>query len=98
MNSPTEGSSDPVFEPDLEATYSIEFVVEQTGLSDATITLYKEEGLIAISNTFNDETLHKLQRIEHLRQRYEVNVAGLKLMLDLLDEVEQLRRGIRSRR
>jgi hypothetical protein len=40
---------------------------------------------------FDAETLRRLRRIEHLRSTCGVNDAGLKLMLDLLHEVECLR-------
>jgi hypothetical protein len=41
---------------------------------------------------FDDESLRSLRRIEHLRATCAVNDAGLKLILDLLREVERLRR------
>ncbi len=90
----------PLFEPDPEARYTLEIVAEITGVSSQTILYYQEQGLIAPSAAlhFNDDTLRSLRRIEHLRTHYELNQSALKLMLKLLDEVEQLRADLRSRR
>ena len=104
--SATDDSHDlPVFEPNLEATYSLEVIAELSGISSQTIVEYREHGLISpVAETmpggfqFDEETLRTLRSIEQLRSTCEMNIAGLKLMLDLMDEVEQLRDDLRSRR
>ena len=95
----------PVYEPDPDAVYALEIIVELTGLPAATILQYKQHGLVAPvaargpgARQFDEEALRTLRRIEHLRARYEMNLRGLKLMLDLLEEVERLRAHLRSRR
>ncbi len=91
----------PLYEPDEEATYHLEILAQLTGISSSTILHYQENGLIrprVASGEYDDETLHTLRRIEHLRTNCETNLSGLKLILDLLDQVEQLQLSLRARR
>lgn len=106
--SSTDDTSDsdlPVFETDPEAAYSLEMIAELSGVASQTILQYRERGLISpVAGTspegiqFDQETLRTLRRIEHLRTTCEMNMTGLKIILDLMDEVEQLREDLRSRR
>ena len=95
----------PVFELNVEATYSLDVIAELSGVSAQTILQYSERGLISpVAETgsqgfqFDEETLRTLRRIEQLSTSCEMNMEGLKLMLELMDEVEQLREDLRSRR
>lgn len=77
-------------------TYTLEILSETTGVSTQTIVTYQEHGIIRPQ--FDDDTVRALRRIEHLRETYEMNFSGLKRLTQLLDEVEQLRQELRSRR
>jgi hypothetical protein len=44
---------------------------------------------------FTEETIHTVRRIEHLRTVLGIDLALLKSMFDLLDEVECLRTELR---
>ncbi len=77
-------------------TYTLEILSKTTGVSTQTIVQYQEYGII--HSDFDDDTVRSLRRIEHLRETYELNLGGLKLLSQLLDEVEQLRQELRSRR
>lgn len=79
--------------------YTLEIVAEITGVESRTILLYQEQGLISPPDDgdFDDETVRTLRRIEHLRRTCEANLAGLKLILALTDEVERLRSAVRTR-
>ncbi len=92
----------PLYEPDPDATYTLEMVATETGISIQVILQYQEHGLIAPVPTappgqahYDDEALRTLQRIEHLRATCNPNLAGLKLMIELMDEVERLRADLR---
>lgn len=107
MNTPSENDSPglPLIEPDTDATYTLDVIASLTGVTSQTILHYQEQGLIspvAGSETeagqFDAEALRTLRRIEHLRTTCAVNESGLKLILELMDEVEQLRTEARSRR
>jgi len=77
-------------------TYTLDILAEITGVSTQTIVQYQEHGLI--HPEFDDETVRALRRIEHLRETCELNLAGLKLLTSLLEEVEQLRAELRTLR
>ncbi|MDP1589740.1 MAG: chaperone modulator CbpM [Prosthecobacter sp.] len=80
----------------MNETYTLQVLAEITGVSTQTIVQYQEHGLIRPE--FDDETIRALRRIEHLRESCEMNLAGLKLLTSLLEEVEQLREELRARR
>lgn len=81
--------------PDDETVYTLEVIARISGVDAETILHYQEQGFIRplpeSANQFDDEALRTLRRIEHLRETCGVNEAGLRLILDLLDEVERLR-------
>lgn len=77
-------------------TYTLEILAETTGVSAQTILQYLEHGIIRPGYT--DETVRTLRRIEALRESCEMNLAGLKLLAQLLDEVEELRHELRTLR
>ncbi len=88
----------PLYDPDEHGTYSLEIVAKITGVSSQTIILYQENGLLPSSVELDDEAVHTLRRIEHLRQTCEANLSGLKLILDLMDQIERLQIQLRTRR
>ena len=105
MSPPTEPKSDlPLYEPTEDATYSLEIAARLVGVKTETIMHYKEQGLVRISShdsdapLLDDEAIRTLRRIEHLRETCGVNETGLHLILELMDELEQLRNHLRSRR
>jgi DNA-binding transcriptional MerR regulator len=90
----------PLYEPDANAIYHLEIVAKLTGISSETIIYYREIGLIqACGNPdeFDVETLNKLGRIEHFRSAFETNLVGVKLILDLMDQVDRLKQELRIR-
>jgi DNA-binding transcriptional MerR regulator len=100
MNSePTPPSPDlPVYEAETDTRYSIEVIAELAGVNSQTVLHYQEQGFIRPSTrdsddaaVFDVECLRQLRRIAHLRTTCEMNDAGLKLMLDLMHEIECLR-------
>ena len=80
----------PIYEPDDQASYTLDVVAHITGIHTDTILHYQESGLIG-SDPFDDETVRKLRRIEHLQSTCGVNEAGLRLILGLMEEVERLK-------
>ncbi len=95
----------PVIDLDPDAMYSLEVIADLTGVASQTILLYQEQGLLATvpsgpqqTRGFDDEALRTLRRIEYLRSTYGMNLSGIKLMLDLMNEVERLQHDLRLRR
>lgn len=104
---PTDDSSGlALYEPDTETLYSLEATSDLSGVSQRMILVYYKHGLVAPATEdpeaegwhFTEEALHTLRRIEQIRATYGANVSGLKLILDLMDEVERLRADLRFRR
>jgi DNA-binding transcriptional MerR regulator len=87
----------PLYEPDEQAAYTLDVVAQITGISSQTIIRYQEQGLLP-AGSLNDETVRILRRIHHLQGDLGFNEAGLRLILNLMDEVERLRSELRARR
>ncbi|MFZ9937580.1 MAG: MerR family transcriptional regulator [Luteolibacter sp.] len=81
-------------EPD--AGYSLEVFARISGVAEETIVRYRECGFIQPvqggGERYDDEALRTVRRIEHLRETCGVNDAGVRLILELLEEIERLRR------
>ena len=90
----------PIYEPEPDATYQLDIVAQLTGISSETILRYQEIGLIRPrqdSREFDEEVIRKLRRIEHLRSTFELDLSVIKLVSDLLDQVESLQNELRAR-
>jgi len=94
----------PIYGEEPDARYSIEVIAELAGVNPRTVLHYQARGFIrpvsrdaTDAALFDAECLRQLRRIEHLRATCETNDAGLKLILDLLHEVECLREERRQR-
>lgn len=90
-------------DPDLY--YTLEIIAELAGIDATTVVRYHEQGFLqpvrpaaGSDLLFDTESLRQLRRMEHLRATCGVNEAGLKLLLSLLQEVEQLREERRQMR
>lgn len=93
---PSSDKDLPLYDAGEQTTYSIDIVAELTGISSQTIVRYQEQGFIHAKD-LDDEAVHTLRRIEHLRSTCETNDSGLKLILGLMDEVDRLRAALRAR-
>ena len=91
-----------VFEPDARTVYTIETVAQLAQVPRRLIVLYYKLGLVSPVRDpassgwcFDDETIRIVRRIEYLRSACGVNLTGIKLILELIDEVERLREELR---
>ena len=94
-----------LFEPDTCALYTIEAAASLSQLPRRLIAIYCKYGLVssvmdpACSGWyFNDEAIRILRRIEYLRSACGLNLVGIRLIMDLAREVEQLRGELDFRR
>lgn len=92
-----------LFEPRPDLVYSIESVEHITRLSRRRIALYYKYGFISpVVNPdcggyyFNDEAIRTLRTIEHLRVNHGINLAGIRIILELVNQIERLKVGVRS--
>jgi len=85
-------------------SYQLKQVLQITGVSRETLVAYCEHGILPLTPdgveraTFNDELVCAIRRSTFLRQRHGINLAGLRLINELLAEVERLRRELRFAR
>jgi DNA-binding transcriptional MerR regulator len=91
-----------VFEPDARSVYTIEMVAQMARVPRRLIVLYYKLGLVSAIRDpacsgwfFDDEAIRIVRRIEYLRSACGVNLTGIKLILELVDEVERLREELR---
>ncbi|MBV8415521.1 MAG: MerR family transcriptional regulator [Verrucomicrobia bacterium] len=91
-----------VFEPDARTVYSIEMVAHLAQVPRRLIVLYYKHGLVSPVRDpassgwcFDEEAIRIVRRIEYLRSACNVNLAGIKLILGLTQEVERLRQELR---
>jgi DNA-binding transcriptional MerR regulator len=85
-------------DPDSEAVYSLELMAELAGVDTQTVLHYHELGVISPATEaleFDTDNLHQLRRIEYLRHAHQLNDSSLKLIANLLLEVERLRQQLR---
>lgn len=101
---PSQNPADlPDFDDESGTCYSLDVIAELAGVDTRTVLLYQKKGFLSpVSGdeermaTFDTEALRQLRRIEHLRNTCVMNETGLRLMLDLLREVEYLRQERRE--
>jgi MerR family transcriptional regulator, heat shock protein HspR len=94
-----------LFEPDARTVYTLEAAASLSQIPRRLIAVYFKHGLVspvmdpACSGWyFNDEAIRILRRIEYLRSACGLNLAGIKLIMDLAGEVERLREELNFRR
>ena len=93
------------FEPGEAGVYSIEALVHLTQTPRHQIAVYCRHGLIAPVTAperegwwFDRDAIRMLRRIEFLRADYAMNLEGLRVLTELLREVERLREEVRALR
>jgi DNA-binding transcriptional MerR regulator len=82
--------------------YSLEAVVHLTGVPRRSVLVYCKSGLVqpagdtqASEFMFDDEAIYRIRRVEHLRSVHGINLAGIRMIFDLMREVERLENEMR---
>ncbi len=84
--------------------YTLTMVMQLTGVERETLVQYCEEGLLPFpaaaleATEYDDATVCTIRRIELLREKHGLNLAGIRMIHALLAEVERLRRELDFRR
>jgi MerR family transcriptional regulator/heat shock protein HspR len=91
-----------VFEPGGQTVYTIEVAAQLAQVPRRLIVLYYKHGLVfPVTDPagsgwyFDDEAIRIVRRIEYLRSVCGLNLAGIKLVMALTEEVERLRNELR---
>lgn len=77
--------------------YMIGVAAELCGLHPQTLRQYERQGLVepsrvgAKNRLYSEEDIHRVRRIKRLTQEMGVNLAGVEIILRLLDEMEEMR-------
>lgn len=91
-----------LFEPPSDALYTIETTSRIVDVPRRTILIYCKHHLVSPATStadhgyyFDGDAIHTLRRIETLRTVCNKDFAGIKIILELTDTLERLRRDIR---
>lgn len=91
-----------LFEPDPGTAYTIEAVGHLAGVPRRVILVYCKHGLLSPvvdpdygGYYFDDEAIRTVRRIEYLHNRYGLNLDGIKMIFQLMNEVERMRSELR---
>jgi MerR family transcriptional regulator/heat shock protein HspR len=78
------------------AVYVISVAAELAGVHPQTLRIYERKGLVTPRRTagnsrrYSDRDIELLRRIQELTQEHGVNLAGARMIIDLLSQVEDL--------
>jgi len=91
------------FTPNPSAVYPIDTIAHLAGVPRHTVLLCCRHHLITPHGDpdhggyhFDVGTIQTLQRVEYLHRECEINFAGIRIILGLMEEVEQLRERVRD--
>ena len=83
-----------------KAAYMISSVAEQYSVHPQTLRLYEREGLLKPSRSdgntrlYTEEDLERLEVILHLTRDLGVNLAGVEIILNMRERMEEMQRQI----
>ncbi len=86
--------------PKSKGAYMISSVAEQYQIHPQTLRLYEREGLLQPSRSdgntrlYTDEDLERLEVILHLTRDLGVNLAGVEIILNMREKMEEMQRHI----
>ena len=86
--------------PSDEPVYLISVAARMCGLHPQTIRLYERLGLIKphrvgrSKRLYSEADIERLRRIQHFTQELGVNLAGVDIILRLLERIEQINREV----
>ena len=91
-----------VFQPKPNTLYSLDTAAHIAGVPRRSILIYCRAGFVRTVfqppygvMAFTEEAIHTVRRIEHVRTRHGLDLALIKTMFDLIEEVERLRSELR---
>jgi MerR family transcriptional regulator, heat shock protein HspR len=85
-----------------KGAYMISAVAEMYGIHPQTLRLYEREGLLKPSRTegntrlYTDEDLQRLEFILNLARDLGVNIAGMAIILQMRERMEEMQRQIQD--
>src|SRR2546425_12912334 len=91
-------------EADVEdrAVYIISVAAELAGVHPQTLRIYERKGLLQPARTagntrrYSERDIERLRTIHRLTQEEGLNLAGVKMFVEMEDEIDQLRRRMET--
>jgi DNA-binding transcriptional MerR regulator len=87
-----------ILSPTRQAPYTLDELASLGGVPPALVQRYFDEGLLeAVAGNsrtawfFDDNALFELRRIQRLRRELGVNIAGVAVIRDLLEQIDELK-------
>jgi MerR family transcriptional regulator, heat shock protein HspR len=82
-------------ESDHEPLYVISVAARRVGMHPQTLRLYEKEGLVkparrGTNRLYSDWDIERLRQIQRFTQQMGVNLAGVQIILNLLDQINEL--------
>ena len=83
--------------PSDRALYIISVAAELAGVHPQTLRIYERKGLLNPARTagntrrYSDRDIDRLRTIQRLTQEYGVNLAGVKMIVELENEMDRMR-------
>lgn len=89
-------------DPQPGVLYNLDGVVHLTGVSRRSVLLYCKSGLVRAQEdpnigtlVFDDEAIFTIRRVEYLRSHRGINLDGIRMIFDLMNEVRRLEHEMR---
>jgi MerR family transcriptional regulator, heat shock protein HspR len=88
--------------PEDRAVYIISVAAELAGVHPQTLRIYERKGLLMPARTagntrrYSDRDIQRLLTIQRLTQEEGLNLAGVKMIVEMEDEIDQLRRRMET--
>src|ERR671931_1132561 len=85
-------------QPSDRALYIISVAAELAGVHPQTLRIYERKGLLNPSRTagntrrYSERDIDRLRAIQRLTQDHGINLAGVKVIVELENELERMRR------
>lgn len=92
-----DGETESTPRPDDRAVYIISVAAELAGVHPQTLRIYERKGLLTPARTagntrrYSDRDIALLQMIQRLTQDHGLNLAGVKMIVEMEDELDRMR-------
>ena len=89
-------------EPEDRAVYIISVAAELAGVHPQTLRIYERKGLLRPARTpgntrrYSDRDIARLQMIQKLTQEQGLNLAGVKMIVEMEDQLDRMRRRMEA--
>src|SRR5207249_11845849 len=92
----------PMERDDDRAVYIISVAAALAGVHPQTLRIYERKGLLRPARTagnsrrYSDRDIQRLRTIQRLTQGEGLNLAGVKMIVEMEDEIERMRQRVKA--